>query len=67
MILATVYLLSPFPVMWAISRIYGGILNASGRAMDFVMILYYPIIAAGTVVHPIMDFYFWGFHQLEVM
>jgi hypothetical protein len=66
MLLGSVYLLSPFPVGWAISSIYGGIFNASEGAIDFLMIFYYPIIVASSIWHPIGEFYSWGFRLLGV-
>jgi hypothetical protein len=67
MILGVVYLFSPFPVVWAISGVYGGFVNIPDKVGDFVMAFYFPIILASSIWHPITDFYVWGFRLLGVM
>lgn len=59
------YLMSPFPVVWAVSRVYGGIFGMPQPLGIALQVFYSPIIYAGAHCKPIQRFYDWGLDKID--
>ena len=64
-IILTGYLLSPFPVVWAVSRCYGGLFHMPEPLGIALQVFYSPIIQAGEHCKPIQQFYNWGLDRID--
>jgi hypothetical protein len=62
-----VYVLSPFPVFWTVSRGYGGMDNAPEQ-MEIVLldVLYRPLVMAAIEWEPVERVYLGGFELLGI-
>ena len=60
-----VYLLSPFPVVWLITRIYGGLLDWPLPISRALQVFYAPLFYAASKLKPIADFYEWGMDLVD--
>jgi hypothetical protein len=64
-IILTSYLLSPFPVVRGVSRIYGGLFHTPEPVGLALYLFYSPIIFAGEHCKPIQRFYDWGLDRFD--